>query len=436
MSHIRCDCVYSCLNRDPHMKTAKKREDVFVPDIPYDDDGQGDANKKRKDHLGKKTQIMKNSIRDYLLDHPKVDFYAKNSWIIFVSIISAFVFAYGFLSFTNPLRVPWSVVLDNPDDLNAVQNSFAAQGATGNLKDWYESLPYNDALALVGNHSLVSGGTSGFSQVVSRLLAFTGIFRAGSGIQENTVIAILYILINIPFIILAWLKIGKKFTIYTLVNIAFSSLFLRIIPASWCEVTNIYNDYLARALAGGLCTGISTGLAFAVGSSTGAVDIISLFFAEKKSTSVGKYSMFVNTCTVLSFTLLHFIKAPSDPGGINAWDLGVSQTTMALYTIVYFFMGSKILDIINIKNKKVELQVFTSYADMPKVLMNGFPHACTLVSGQGGFTGKPRHIIYMVVSKGELKRAIDVMRQADPNCFVSVLSTYQVYGKFYIKPIE
>lgn len=425
------------------MKKNKKNEDsTLEPDIPYD----GDTNVKKKQSLSDKVTIMKNQVRDFLLDHLKTNFVCSNAWILLLSLISAFIFAYGFLAFTNPLRVPFTSILENPDSLNQLETAYKA--ATGvveidnsALKSWYNSLDYNTALSIVGKHSLVSGGASGISQVVTRILSFTGMFKAGSGIEENTIISILYIAINIPFLILAWIKIGKKFTIYTLLNIGFSSMFLKIIPASWCEITNIYTDYLARALAGGICTGLGTGIAFAVGSSTGAVDIISLFFAEKKSTSVGKYSMVLNTITVLTYTLLHFILSPSDVKFQNdlagaAWNQGVHQTTMALYTIVYFFVGAKLLDLINIKNKKVELQVFTSDPNMAKVLISGFPHACTLVSGIGGFTGTPRHIIYMVVSKSELNRAIKVMREADPNCFVSVLSTYQVYGKFYIKPLD
>lgn len=428
------------------MKKNKKNEDsTLEPDIPYD----GDTNVKKKQSLSDKVTIMKNQVRDFLLDHPKTNFVCSNAWILLLSLISAFIFAYGFLAFTNPLRVPFTSILENPDSLFQLQTAYKAANdvtAIDNsaLKSWYNSLDYNTALSIVGKHSLVSGGASGFSQVVTRILSFTGMFKAGSGIEENTIISILYIAINIPFLILAWTKIGKKFTIYTLLNIGFSSMFLKIIPASWCEITNIYTDYLARALAGGICTGLGTGVAFAVGSSTGAVDIISLFFAEKKSTSVGKYSMVLNTITVLTYTLLHFILSPSDviPAEFQndlagaAWNQGVHQTTMALYTIVYFFVGAKLLDLINIKNKKVELQVFTADPNMAKVLISGFPHACTLVSGIGGFTGTPRHIIYMVVSKSELNRAIKVMREADPNCFVSVLSTYQVYGKFYIKPLD
>lgn len=428
------------------MKKNKKNEDsTLEPDIPYD----GDTNVKKKQSLSDKVTIMKNQVRDFLLDHPKTNFVCSNAWILLLSLISAFIFAYGFLAFTNPLRVPFTSILENPDSLSQLQKAYTdayhvTEIDNSVLKSWYNSLDYNTALSIVGKHSLVSGGASGFSQVVTRILSFTGMFKAGSGIEENTIISILYIAINIPFLILAWTKIGKKFTIYTLLNIGFSSMFLKIIPASWCEITNIYTDYLARALAGGICTGLGTGIAFAVGSSTGAVDIISLFFAEKKSTSVGKYSMILNTITVLTYTLLHFILSPSDVIPVEfqndlasaAWNQGVHQTTMALYTIVYFFVGAKLLDLINIKNKKVELQVFTSDPNMAKVLISGFPHACTLVSGIGGFTGTPRHIIYMVVSKSELNRAIKVMREADPNCFVSVLSTYQVYGKFYIKPLD
>lgn len=426
------------------MKKNKKNEDsTLEPDIPYD----GDTNVKKKQSLSDKVTIMKNQVRDFLLDHPKTNFVCSNAWILLLSLISAFIFAYGFLAFTNPLRVPFTSILETPDSLSQLQKAYTdAYHVTkidnSALKSWYNSLDYNTALSIVGKHSLVSGGASGFSQVVTRILSFAGMFKAGSGIEENTIISILYIAINIPFLILAWTKIGKKFTIYTLLNIGFSSMFLKIIPASWCEITNIYTDYLARALAGGICTGLGTGIAFAAGSSTGAVDIISLFFAEKKSTSVGKYSMVLNTITVVTYTLLHFIPSdvipaefPNDLAGA-AWNQGVHQTTMALYTIVYFFVGAKLLDLINIKNKKVELQVFTADPNMAKVLISGFPHACTLVSGIGGFTGTPRHIIYMVVSKSELNRAIKVMREADPNCFVSVLSTYQVYGKFYIKPLD
>lgn len=434
------------------MNKTNEDDTINESDVPYDGDGE-EVTKKKKVTFSEKIKTMKNDVNSYMADHPKFKLTTSSIFIVIVSCISAFIFAYGFLSFTNPLRVPFTSIPEEYQYL--VLNAYSQASGTvlpekdawltlsSQIKSWYNSLPYNEALELVGKRSLVSGGASGMSQVITRILSFTGMFEKG-GIQENTMISILYLVINIPFLILAWLKIGKKFSIYTLCNILFSALFIKIIPASWCELTNIYNDYLARALAGGLCTGLGTGLAFAVGAATGIVDIIAIFFAEKKSTSVGKYSMMVNVCTVVIYTLLHFIISPSDaiPQEFEndlsaaAWNQGVNQTTMALYTIVYFYVSSKILDVINIKNKKVEIQVFTTNENMAQILIGAFPHACTLVTGIGGYTGEPRHIIYMVISKGELNKAIEVMKQADPHSFVSVLAIHQVYGKFYIKPLE
>lgn len=93
-----------------------------------------------------------------------------------LSLISAFIFAYGFLAFTNPLRVPFTSILENPDSLSQLETAYkAAEGVTeiddSALKSWYNSLDYNTALSIVGKHSLVSGGASGFSQVVTRILS-------------------------------------------------------------------------------------------------------------------------------------------------------------------------------------------------------------------------------------------------------------------------
>ena len=94
------------------MKKNKKNEDsTLEPDIPYD----GDTNVKKKQSLSDKVTIMKNQVRDFLLDHPKTNFVCSNAWILLLSLISAFIFAYGFLAFTNPLRVPFTSILENPD---------------------------------------------------------------------------------------------------------------------------------------------------------------------------------------------------------------------------------------------------------------------------------------------------------------------------------
>lgn len=137
--------------------------------------------------------------------------------------------------------------------------------------------------------------------------------------------------------------------------------------------------------------------------------------------------MSINATIVLSYVLANVL----NPNLQNT-----TSIIMALYTCIYFFTSSKVIDVLNTKNKKTELQIFTSSDQMAAVLLHAFPHGCTIVDAKGGYTGSDKKIIYMVVSHNEVKKAIKIMRDVDENCFVTVVNSYQVYGKFYIRPIR
>lgn len=338
----------------------------------------------QENNLRTKLRNAKRAYKNFMLDHSKVKFTAEAAVMTFLEFLSAFLFAYGFRSFIAP----------------------------------------------IGSTKLVSGGASGISQVISKIFEL-----AGSHFDEVSLQSIFYFVINVPLIILGFLAVGKKFTFWSMVNVGFSSLLIKVIPESWTEIIQLKEDTLARALAGGLCTGLSSGLALRIGTSTGGVDIISLYVAEKKHTSVGKYYLIINTITVLTYTLLSCFK---NQNGILVGDPenGKIQATLALYTIVYFFICSHVIDILNTKNKKVQLQIITTYPDMQKVLIHGFPHSCTIVDAKGGFTGANVKVIYMIVSKSEGKKVVEVVRQVDPKSFISVQNNDFVFGNFYIKPID
>ncbi len=364
-------------------------------------------------------------VKDFFLDHPRTNFCSEQLVLLVLELVSAFIFAYGFRAFIAPSRVPWNVIEEQGLQLikdNPLFNFDQAQ---------YEALDLATAASLVNPSHLVSGGASGIGQVLTRIVLLCGV----TSIPSQTLQSLFYFVVNLPIIILGFLKVGKKFTFYSLVNVILTSILIDAIPQSWCELINIYDDNLARALAGGLTTGVSSGLALRIGTSTGGVDIISLYVAEKKGTTVGKYSLIMNTCTVITYTVLCFFHAPAD-GGVDAFENGATQLTMSLYTIIYFFTQTIIVDSLNTKNKKTELQVFTTSKVMNRVLVHGFPHACTIQEGRGGYSGAPLNVIYIVVSHSEVKKAIRIMHQVDPSCFISVLSTKQVYGKFYTKPID
>lgn len=316
----------------------------------------------------------KGDFTEYLLDHPVTKTIVSNIYIFFMLTLSAILFSYGYRAFIAPK---------------------------------------------VASH-LISGGASGIAQVFVKIIQIFGYKE-----NENLIQSSLYLAINIPLFFIAWKFIGKKFTITTIYNVVLTSVLIEVLPNEAVVIFQIDTDYIARALFAGILTGLSSGCAFSVGSSAGGIDIVAFAIAEKKSTSVGKYSLFINGVTVIIYTLLQCIYIG-----------GLEEVKMALFTIIYFFTCAKVVDIVNIKNRKTELQITTSDENLPVLLLRTVPHGCTIVDAVGGYTGQPRKLIYMVVSMPEVKEVVELVRKLDKYAFVNVINSNQVYGRFYIKPLK
>ena len=95
-----------------------------------------------------------------------------------------------------------------------------------------------------------------------------------------------------------------------------------------------------------------------------------------------------------------------------------------------------VVDFINTRNKKVQVQIVTSVEGIENVLIANFPHSATVMKGKGGYSRSEKNVLYMVVSSNEVKHVVSLVRKIDPHSFISVTSLIQAYGNFYIKPIE
>ncbi|MDY6094119.1 MAG: YitT family protein [Candidatus Enteromonas sp.] len=351
----------------------------------------------------KKNQTFSSKLVDALYDHPILLGSLKNAGAVFVLIFSAFVFALGYKCFLAPNRL------------------ISASGGTIT--------------------KLLSGGISGISQLVIMFISvFPNNFLIGNPHLEDIVFSACYFLLNVPVFLIAWKGIGKRFTIFTFLNVMLVSLFsnlLGIWDDGWVtELARFVNDnggMLSRAVFAGVCTGISSGLAYKVDGSGGGIDVISYFIALKKGVLVGKYNVLINACTLFLFTFLGCYKVWT---GIETVPNSMEFVAMAFFSILYLMVTSAVIDVINIRNKKVKIEAISSNPDLAKVIISTLPHGATVFHGSGAFTGKDRYAIQIVVSSYEVKQAIHVISEADPNAFIEVSELKQVYGRFFLPPIR
>ena len=281
--------------------------------------------------------------------------------------------------------------------------------------------------AAAAGPAMVSGGSSGAAQVF-KLIIFS--ITKLDPKNERIILSSIYLLINIPLIILAFKGVGKRFAIFTLMNVGFVFLLTNVFSFKFLTAVALYvgehGGMLTRALFAGMCTGLSSAMAYRIDSSAGGFDIVSFYISAKKSTLAGKYGMIINGTIVTSFAIVSAITQKDYATAIGG----------ALFSFVYLLTVMMVIDIINIRNKKAQIQITTANKDLPQLLMANIPHGATIVDAKGGFTDAERFIIYMVVSTTEIKRSVDIIKTLDPSSFVCVTSLQGVFGNFHMKPIK
>ena len=337
----------------------------------------------------KKSYRLKKKIENFMFDHYIFRNVIHYLGGFLIAAFSAVIFAFGFSCFTTPA---------NPDGF-----------------------------------VLATGGVSGISQIISLTIEMI----IGHKIGNNLVQSISYTILNIPLLVFSYFKIGKKFTIFTLINVILSSVFISIFSSTGVagavaketlggEIKQL-DPVIVRVIFAGICTGISSAITFAAGFSCGGIDVVSYYVGARKSSQVGRYGIMINAVIVVTYALLRVFS------GNSSYAYGVYSI---FFSIIYIMEVGLIIDTINLRNKKIEMQIITSKEHMPEIIIANFPHSATVIKGRGAYSGSEKTMFFMVVSSSEVKKVVNIAKKIDEHVFITATPLKQVYGNFFIKPLE
>ncbi|WP_336511421.1 YitT family protein [Alteribacter salitolerans] len=127
---------------------------------------------------------------------------------------------------------------------------------------------------ILQNSQVITGGTAGLALSLSYLISSS--------------FGLVFLLINIPFYILSFMKMGKKFTISTI----FSVTTLSVMTEALQLFPSFQISPLAGSVLGGLIVGLGLAVLFLNGSSLGGANILCLFLQKRFGFDPGK-SLFV-----------------------------------------------------------------------------------------------------------------------------------------------
>lgn len=273
-----------------------------------------------------------------------------------------------------------------------------------------KELGKNISLLLLG--SLVYGiGTYVF--VVPANIAPGG--ATGVALMVNYVtglpVGILTLLLNVPLLALAWFYLSKEFAISTAVTTGVCSLVLDfvvpfIVPA-------YSGDRLLCSLYGGVLVGAGMALIFMTGSTTGGTDILGYVLQKKRPhISIGRALMIVDGI-ILAVSILVF-------GNIEA----------ALFGMIALYVQTKVIDTIIYGGEAGSMAtIITSKPDeISAKVISELDRTTTILPAKGAYSGRDTNVLLCTVRKSQFSRLKKIVYEADPDAFVMVTDTSEVFG--------
>lgn len=287
----------------------------------------------------------------------------------------------------------------------AIQNRWA-RIAIAVFATFIHALSVNYFIVPMG---LYSSGLLGLSQVLRTVLSDA--FHLPAAVDFA---GIIYLVLNIPIMLLAWRAMGKTFLARTLICTLSVSFFLSILHA---PSTPIVDERLAACVIGGIISGFALGLVLTCGCSTGGLDVVGLWLSRKGSAfTVGRFSMSFNVFLYAFCAVLFDIKT-------------------VIYSVIYMVFISLFIDRWHQQNISVQVLIFTHDEDpeLPQNIMRRLGRGVTYWEGMGAYTGKNIRVLCVCVSKFEVSELRETVRELDPHAFFIVQEGVRIEGNFIRK---
>ncbi|WP_376769624.1 YitT family protein [Fontibacillus panacisegetis] len=247
-------------------------------------------------------------------------------------------------------------------------------------------------LFLVPN-MITDGGITGISVMTSYL--------------SKLPLGIFLFLFNLPFLIIGYKQIGKTFAISTLLGIIVMSLGTTMLH----PVDPFVTDTLLAFVFGGILLGLGTGIVIKFGGSLDGTEIIAILISRKTPFSVGEVIMFFNL-----FIL-------TGAGFVFGWE-------RALFSLLAYYIAYKTIDIVvdGLNESKSVWIISDQIDEIGDAILKRLGRGVTYLSGEGGFSGDPKKVIFCVITRLEEAKLKEIVNHYDESAFLAVGNIHDVKG--------
>jgi len=273
------------------------------------------------------------------------------------------------------------------------------------------------ALSLVwflAPYRISAGGVSGISIVLNHVI--------------GAPIGLTMLVLNIPLFIFGLKTLGRRFAIRTIYGSIMVSVLTDLIDRvvygflldqdsyllSDPDKVDVLKDIdpLLASIFGGVMLGVGLGLVFRAQGSTGGSDIIAQAASKYRRLTAGETFMVIDAIVISGGALVF--------GGIG----------YALLGFLALFISSRAVDVIvgGLGTAKGIYIISDSHDRIKKRLLKEIDRGVTVLHGEGGFTGKPKEVLFCVVTRRSIYKVRQIVLEEDQSSFMVIYDLHEVYG--------
>jgi len=246
---------------------------------------------------------------------------------------------------------------------------------------------------------IAAGGVSGLATVGYHVLGLP--------------VGLTMLILNVPLFVAGIMALGAVYGVKTFVGTIMLSVLIDLFQP-WAKP--LTSDPLLAAVYGGVITGIGLGITFRSGGSTGGTDMAAQLVARFLPTSVGQALLLVDGFVIL---LAGFAFGPE----------------LALYALLAVFVSTKTVDLVQEGQSYAKAAfIISDHSDqIGSMILNKLERGATMLAGKGVYTGTDREVLFVIVSRSEIRALCGLVREIDPKAFVVISDVHEVLGEGFKK---
>lgn len=225
-------------------------------------------------------------------------------------------------------------------------------------------------------------------------------------------IALIFVALNIPFLLLGGKLIGKSFAIKSIISVIILGLCLLFIP-----FPEVSHDKLIVSVFGGFFIGLGVGFGMKSGIALDGIEVLAVYTGKKVGFSMSEIILGINILIFLIAGIFFGLEA-------------------AFYSMLTYFVASKTIDyVVEGFEEFTGVTIISSKSEEVKAfLVLQMSKGITVYKGERGFmkdsfeVSTETDIVYTVVTRLEVRKLKNAIHEIDEKAFIFSSSIKETAG--------